>query len=323
MSNQHKLLVIKLSAFGDFMISMGCFKSIRYYYPNSKITLLTTKSFEKLAKQSRYFDEILIDDKPRKYNPFGLKALRAKLRSKPFDLIFDLQLNNRSTFYHRLMWDVPFIKKGKTQGKWAGIDKKAEFYTPDLRYVVPPVHAIERNEAVLIASGIDAKKIVKPDLSWMKGDLSPFNLPDKFAMIMSGCAPTNPEKRWPKDYFVALCRYLCDQEVLPVLVGGAAEEEINRFIEQQEPRVLNLTSKTKFDDLAELGRKATIAIGNDTGPTHVASMAGAPTMAFFCLKASNPIQSGPVGKKVHILQADDLSTIMPEDAIQALDHFDL
>ncbi|MBK67698.1 MAG: ADP-heptose--LPS heptosyltransferase [Rickettsiales bacterium] len=317
MEYSQKILVVKLSAFGDFMISMGCFKSIRKRHENAKITLLTTKPFEGLALKTGYFDEIILDTKPRKYNVFGLKSLRDKIRSNSFDMVYDLQMNGRSSYYHRLIWDVPFLKKGTGAPKWAGIDKKAEFFTADKRYIQPAMHAITRNEDVLKVAGFEDEEILKPDLSWMKGDLSAFKLPKEFALIIAGCAPQNPEKRWAKEKFASICKTLADGKVTPVLIGRGAEKEINDYIEAQEPRVINLTDKTSFDDLAELGRKASLAIGNDTGPTHVVSMAGAPTIVLFNLKSSDPERSAPVGEKVHVLKAVDVNMIEPEDVIEA------
>ena len=50
-----------------------------------------------------------------------------------------------------------------------------------------------------------------------------------------------------------------------------------------------------------LGAKAALAVGNDTGPLHLAAAAGAPTVVLFS-SASDPALSAPRGK-VAVLQA--------------------
>ena len=45
-----KILVIKLSALGDFVLALAAMKRIRQAHPKAHITLLTTPPFEALAK---------------------------------------------------------------------------------------------------------------------------------------------------------------------------------------------------------------------------------------------------------------------------------
>ena len=56
-----------------------------------------------------------------------------------------------------------------------------------------------------------------------------------------------------------------------------------------------------------LGAKAALAVGNDTGPLHLAAASGAPTVVLFS-KASDPALSAPRGK-VAVLQAERLSDL--------------
>jgi len=59
------ILVIKLGALGDFVISLGAMKSIRQKHPDAHITLLTTKPFKFFAQQSQYFNDIWVDERPK------------------------------------------------------------------------------------------------------------------------------------------------------------------------------------------------------------------------------------------------------------------
>ena len=57
-----RILVIKLSALGDFVLSIASFQAIRAHHPNATITLLTTAPYRRLAKKSGCFDDIWLDD---------------------------------------------------------------------------------------------------------------------------------------------------------------------------------------------------------------------------------------------------------------------
>ena len=62
--NTEKILVIKLSAFGDFILALGPMAAIRRHHADAQITLLTTAPFVSLARESGYFDDICVDLRP-------------------------------------------------------------------------------------------------------------------------------------------------------------------------------------------------------------------------------------------------------------------
>ena len=59
-----RILVIKLSALGDFVLALAAMKKIRQAHPKAHITLLTTPPFEALAKASPYFNAVWTDGRP-------------------------------------------------------------------------------------------------------------------------------------------------------------------------------------------------------------------------------------------------------------------
>ena len=79
MSRQiRKVLVIKLSALGDFVLALAAMRRIREAHPKARITLLTTPPFEALARACPYFDEVETDGKPE--GPGAWLALRGRLK---------------------------------------------------------------------------------------------------------------------------------------------------------------------------------------------------------------------------------------------------
>ena len=62
---QDNILVIKLSALGDFIQALGPMAAIRKHHKNAKITLLTTQGFKRFAQECGYFDDIIIDQRPK------------------------------------------------------------------------------------------------------------------------------------------------------------------------------------------------------------------------------------------------------------------
>ena len=102
MTNQEKILVIKLSALGDFVQNFGIMRAIRAHHPTAYISILTTAPYQDLAKSSGYFDEVLIDPRPKFYQLKKWLHLKHTLNRKNFSTIYDLQINDRTALYYSL-----------------------------------------------------------------------------------------------------------------------------------------------------------------------------------------------------------------------------
>ena len=89
-----RILVIKLSALGDFVLALAAMKKIREAHAKAHITLLTTPPFEALAKSSPYFNAV--DTGGRPGNVQGWLALRARIRAANYDRVYDLQTSAQS-----------------------------------------------------------------------------------------------------------------------------------------------------------------------------------------------------------------------------------
>ena len=69
--------------------------------------------------------------------------------------------------------------------------------------------------------------------------------------------------------------------------------------------------------VAALARRAAVAVGNDTGPTHLAALAGCPTLALFS-NESDPVKTAPRGAAVRELHMGSLADLPVERVIAAL-----
>ena len=110
------ILVIKLGALGDFIQSLGPMAAIRAHHPQDRITLLTTAPYESIARESRYFDDIWIDKRPKFFDLKGWLSLRNLLNAGRFARVYDLQNNDRTSFYFKLFAPRP---------EWVGVARNA------------------------------------------------------------------------------------------------------------------------------------------------------------------------------------------------------
>ncbi|WP_322099305.1 glycosyltransferase family 9 protein [Haematospirillum sp. H1815] len=301
-----RILVIKLSALGDFVQAFGPFAALRAAHPRAHITLLTTAPYVALAEASPWFDAVWTDSRPRIWQVPSLLALRSRLRGGRFDRVYDLQTSWRSSSYRRLIGgDV----------EWNGIARGCSH--PHDNPQRDLMHTVERQAEQLHVAGIEA--IPSLDFSWLeRGTLSCGSLPDgPFALLVPGGAPHRPDKRWPADHYAALARVLLQSGQTPVVIGTAAEQSEADAIMSWCPGALSLVGRTSIIDLAVLARRATLAVGNDTGPMHLLAGIGCRSVVLYS-SASDPRLCGQRGPDVIILQSSDLAAMPVAHVCEAL-----
>jgi ADP-heptose:LPS heptosyltransferase len=294
------ILVIKLSALGDFIQATGPMKAIRAHHPAARITLLTTPPFEGMARATGWFDEVWTDGRPSWRNLPAVAGLIGRIRRARFARVYDLQTQGRTVRYFQLLWPK--------RPPWSGNAPGAAF-----EYGGPErdrLHVQDSQRRQLRIAGID--EVGAPDIGWLTGkaNLAP---PRPFALLVPGGAPHRPAKRWPAERYGELARALAGQGITPLVLGhGPEEEALAAVIQGAEPRAQVLVGQTSFGDIADLARRAVLVVGNDTGPAHIAIAAGAPGLVLFSAE-SNPDLSAPrpirEGQLVEILRRDDLADL--------------
>lgn len=298
MAEPSKILVIKLGALGDFIQALGPMAAIRKQHPGAHITLLTTNSFRKFAERSGYFNEIWMDEKPGMLNIGGWVNLRGKLNNAKFDRVYDLQNNDRTSFYFRLFGRKP---------EWVGVAKGASHRNDSPERTKG--HAFDGHVQTLGLTGI--QNIEVDDLSWIKEDLSGFALERSYVLLVPGCAPEHPYKRWPAKKYTQFAKFIGAWGYQPVLLGTQDEAEINREIANACSMALDLTGQTSLFQIAALAQGAAAAVGNDTGPMHIIAATGCPSLVLFSAH-SNPLRHAPKANAVDYLQEASLENLSVE-----------
>lgn len=107
-------------------------------------------------------------------------------------------------------------------------------------------------------------------------------------------------KRWPLERFVELAAHLERATGRSVLLF-AGEVEAERFTEGQQAMFAAAGGQfiLELSALAGIVRSASLFIGNDSGPAHLAAQLGIRALAIF--GPTDPEQWGPVGPQVEIL----------------------
>lgn len=312
-----RVLIIKLSALGDFVQALGVAKMIRDYHVGARVTLLTTEPFEAFANACPYFDIVEADG--RTGEAAKTAQLLARLRSARFDVVYDLQTNDRSGFYFQAMRPWPPLWSGIVQGcshPHANPDRES-------------LHTLDRHFDQLRYAGYaleDGQPSPLPSVSWVRRALRDpprlqpefFGIKAPYVLMVPGASARHPEKRWPAEKYAELAGRIAARGLMPVVVGGADEREIGALIASKERRAKIIVSRTDLFQLAALAERAAGSVGNDTGPMHLAAAAGCPCVVLFSA-STDPNRVAPRGLGgVLSIMAPDFSELDPAQVEQAL-----
>lgn len=292
------ILVIKLGALGDILLGMKAFQDIRVAHPDANITLLTMPAFAGLARQMPWFNAVIEDKRPSWWQWDEWKKLYHAVRSQNFDVVIDLQNKPRSRFYK------PFFFAKNVQ--WSSTASNSTF----TRTTFPlKIHRQQELLVQLRNAGIGDSGVLNVD--WLAAPIADLNVQKPYVVFIPGCSPHLLHKRWPPSHYAKLAKTFADMGVGVVVVGTKADADSIAAIKAEADFIIDLSGRTSFAQLASLVRGAQGVVGNDTGPTFLAAMVGAPTLTLMS-HHTDPVRSGPVGPRCAWLKEDDIANISVE-----------
>jgi ADP-heptose:LPS heptosyltransferase len=294
-----KVLAIRHGSLGDVIQALGPFQAIRRHHPNAHLVGLTGPAFADLLRASGWFQEVWIDERPPLWRLWRALALVGRLRRAGFDRVYDLQTSSRTSLYFRLL--------GPNPPEWSGVAPGCSHPHADPDRVA--MHTVDRQAEQLRLAGIDA--VPPPDLGWLDADVAHLGLPGRFALLVPGGSRHRPAKRWPVQCYAEAARALAGEGLASVVVGTADEAPL-----AAATGGIDLAGRTSILELAGIARRASLAIGNDTGPMHVAASVGCPALTLFS-SDSDPARCAPRGTVVAHLQRPDLAGLPAGEVLAA------
>jgi len=302
-----RVLVIKLGGVGEMVLAFPAFERIRQAHPKAKITLLTTQPFEALAKSSPFFNAVDADGGGK--DPAAWAALILRIRRGHFDRVYDLQ-NDAST-------NLIFQALRPLGPEWSGTAMGASL--PHRNRRRGQMHQLERQAEQLKDAGIwpDAPitplSAAPPDISWILArSAQPRSITvagghRPLVLLAPGGEGNHPALRWPVELYGQFAKRMQDRGFDIVIIGSLHQASLAHAIQRKAARARDLTGRTDLVQIASLGARAALAVGNDLGPLHLIAAAGAPTIALFPSEP-DPFVIAPRGH-VTVLHAPELKSL--------------
>lgn len=289
-----RLLLVKLSSFGDVLHTLPTLEALRDAFPTGHITWLVEAAYAPLLTGHPALDEVWIAPRLRPGevlagdNRARLRGLWRRLRSQPFDLVLDLQGLLKSAVWVALARSPRKVGYDRTrEGSYLALTERVPPFDPE-------VHAVQRylNLAHYLGAPVNPPRFRLGLASGMGN--SPLIRQDRPLAILHPGARW-PSKLWPGPAWAQLADWLSRRHGFQVAItGSAADAALAAQIQTQaqEP-VLNLAGRTDLAELAALLRGARLAVTADTGAMHLAAALKTPVVALF--GPSAPWRTGPFG----------------------------
>ena len=281
------ILLVRVSSLGDVLHNLPVVADILRHHPDAQIDWVVEEGYVGLVR---------LNPSVRRVIPFALRrwrkglanpAVRAEvagffrtLRSERYDYVFDTQGLIKTGLIMACARLAPGGRKvglanGTEDSGYEGVSRI--FHTQSIP-VARRTHAVARGREV-VAGALGYAVDTPPDFGLAPlPPTRPAWLPDgDYATFFHATA--RAAKQWAPAHWIALGQALAP---LPVLLpwGSAAEQEAAQRLADALPNA-RVLPRLSMADAVELARRARLAVGVDTGLTHIAAAAGTPTVEIY------------------------------------------
>jgi heptosyltransferase-1 len=285
-----KILIVRVSSLGDVVHNMPMVADILRRYPDAVIDWVVEEAYVNLVGLNAGVRHMIPFALRRWRKDFFSAATRAemrgfyqRLRREAYDIVFDTQGLLKTAVVMRMARLVPGGRRvGLANGtEGSGYEAVSRIFHTDSVPVGTRTHAVLRGR--LVAAAALGYTVGSPaDFGLRTPDISHAAwLPtEPFAVFFHGTA--RDAKRWPESNWVEVAGMLAARG-LPVLMpwGSEAEKLAAQRMAARMPDA-QVLPKLSMMDAVILAQQAALAIGVDTGLTHIAAAFERPTIELYC-----------------------------------------
>jgi heptosyltransferase-2 len=172
-------------------------------------------------------------------------------------------------------------------------------------------HEILRNLSLLEPFGVRLKEIIPPEIFPNENDipavdelLKTLNISAEKKLVTIAPGSIWPTKRWPESHFSELIHLFYKNQSSICLIGGEQDIKTGEQIcKNTAGMVFNFIGKLSLTESAELLRRSSLLVCNDSAPTHLGSAVNVPTISIFGSTVPE-FGFGPIAEQHKILQKD-------------------
>ena len=320
-SRVERLLIVRLSAMGDVIHTLPAAQALRDVFANATIGWLIEERWADLlcapgtprggprSSQRPLVDCVhTVDLKGWRKSLFTVQTAERiarawnDVRSTHYDVALDLQGAIRSAVLAR--WSGAPVIFGAAQPRET---PASLLYTRPV--IIPGIHVVEQN--LSIAEAFVGRRLSVPAVELPSDNAAESRVTQRlreasirdFAILNPGAGWG--AKRWPAERYGLLARALAAEGLQSIVNHGPGEESLAREVETASGSTAR-PFQCPISELIALTRCATLFVGGDTGPMHLAAALNIPVVAIF--GPTDPARNGPYGTRSVVLRNPESST---------------
>lgn len=283
------ILLVRVSSLGDVLHNLPMVADILRHHPDANIDWVVEEGYTSLVRLNPHVRRIIPFALRRWRRSLGKAGTRAEiaqfvrsLRAEAYDVVFDTQ----GLLKTGIIMGAARLKPG---GRKVGLGNGSEgsgyegisriFHTDSIK-LDPRTHAVARGRLVA-AAALGYTLDTEPDFGLPPPEPSaraPWMPAGGYAVFFHGTA--RDAKKWAAANWIATGHALAP---LPILLPWGSDKE-KQEAEQLAAALPNarVLPRLSMMEAVELARHAALAIGVDTGLTHIAAAFYRPTVEIYC-----------------------------------------
>ena len=307
--NGARVLILRLRSLGDALLLTPSLRALKQWRPDLQLSVLLYQRFAPILEGNPDVEEVIALDSEGPTAPLELARTAAHLNERRFAACFNLHGNTLSALLT--------LASGAPHRLGLARHRFAFAYTqraPDPRAFLgrERIHTVEVQLSLFQWAGLPAGEI--PPLQVFpqpKARGAVARKLDTCGVARGRYAVLHPvanlfTKEWPFERYAALAQWLEDEQgLVPVFIAGPGEGAKLDAVERASSRPLRRLESLAIPELVALVESASLFIGNDSGPAHIAAALARPTVVLF--GSSDSEAWGPwsrAGGKQRVVQND-------------------
>ncbi len=281
------LCLLRTSAIGDVTHVVPLVRTVQSAWPQTHLTWIIGALERTLVGDLPGVEFVTFD---KKKGLAGMRAVGDALAGRRFDALLHMQVALRSNVLSRTIRARRRIGYDRARSK----DLHGLFVSER----IAPRHGQHVLDA--LGSFLEPLGLKQTDVRWeipLPDEARAWaaeQIPDDTPTLVASPTSSHALRNWQPARYAAVMDHAVNRGLRVLLVGGPSTQEramADQVLGAARQSVIDLTGKDTLKQLQALLARATMLLGPDSGPMHMANAAGTPVIGLHA--ASNPERSGP------------------------------
>ena len=294
------ILIVLMGSLGDVARGLCLVSHIKESLPESRITWLVEPKWVELVKLHPRIDKVLVFNRPKGF--LAVWDLYKALGQEHFDIVLDLQRHFKSGFFSWLSGAkrrVGFNRCNAKEVNWLFNNERIENFSDELpklrhylkftEYLGLPVP----NTLDFGLASVDLRASTPDIISVVKGPI--------IAVVIGSSWES---KDWFFEGYYGLLKDLLYSEKMHVVLLGDSSQVPSalRLVRRLSATgLMDLVGRTSLLELVAVLKAVAVAVGPDSGPSHVAAAVGTPYVSLF--GPTSPRRTAPYGSESLVVRS--------------------